>query len=207
MHEVAGCQPKPKAEADKPLLRPWSFWISQKPDLIIVLLYIERILSFSLRHEMFSQFVPTLPFPQVLAVFHLSHNQQTAPLPPSSTFLCLLVLVFNYFFDVLLGQRSKPGSLVFASSLTASNTKRADLTWLPLEIIHRGHTWHDYPWPWVSLTWFLYNLQLQSQSKWLGHFGVSLSPQCWCTRFGDRTAINNFERDEVSTRREKTAFG
>ena len=49
--------------------------------------------------------------------------------------------------------------------------------------------------------------QLQSQSKWLGHSGVSLSPQCWCTRFGDRTAINNFERDEVSTRREKTAFG
>ena len=49
--------------------------------------------------------------------------------------------------------------------------------------------------------------KLQSQSKWLGHSGVSLSPQCWCTRFGDRTAINNFERDEVSTRREKTAFG
>ena len=36
----------------------------------------------------------------------------------------------------------------------------------------------------------------QSQSKWLGDFGVSLSPQCWCTRFGDRIAINNFERDE-----------
>ena len=49
--------------------------------------------------------------------------------------------------------------------------------------------------------------ELQSQSKWLGHFGVSLSPQCWCTRLGDRTAINNFERDEVSKRREKTAFG
>ena len=48
--------------------------------------------------------------------------------------------------------------------------------------------------------------ELQSQSKWLGHFGVSLSPQCWCTRFGDQTAINNFERDEGSTRREKTAF-
>ena len=48
---------------------------------------------------------------------------------------------------------------------------------------------------------------LQSQSKWLGHFGVSLSPQCWCTRFGDQTAINNFGRDEGSTRREKTAFG
>ena len=47
----------------------------------------------------------------------------------------------------------------------------------------------------------------QSQSKWLGHFGVSLSPQCWCTRFCDQTVINNFERDEGSTRREKTAFG
>ena len=34
------------------------------------------------------------------------------------------------------------------------------LTWLPLEIMHRGHTWHDYPWPWVSLTWLLHNLQL-----------------------------------------------
>ena len=45
--------------------------------------------------------------------------------------------------------------------------------------------------------------KLQSQRKWLGHFGVSLSHQCWCTRFGDQTVINNFERDEGSTRREK----
>ena len=37
--------------------------------------------------------------------------------------------------------------------LTASNTKRMNLTWLPLEIMRCGHTWHDYPWPWVSLTW------------------------------------------------------
>ena len=58
--------------------------------------------SFSLRHKMFSKFVPTLSFPQVVSV-----------------------LVFHYFFDVLLGQRSKPGSHVFAPSLTASNTKRA----------------------------------------------------------------------------------
>ena len=132
--------------------------------VITLLLYIERILSFSLRHKMFSKFEPNLSFPQVLSVFSLSRNQQTAPLPPSSTFLCLWVLVFNYFFDVLLGQRSKPGSHVFASSLTASNTKRANLTWLPLEIMHRGHTWHDYPWPWVSLTWLLYNLQLDDVS-------------------------------------------
>ena len=141
------------------LLRPWLFWISQKPNLIIVILCIEWILSFSLRHKMFSKFVPTLSFPQVLSVFSLSHNQQTAPLLPSSTFLCSWVLVFNYFFDVLLGQGSKPGSHVFASSLTASNTKRANLTWLPLEITYHAHTWHDYPWPWVSLTWLLNNLQ------------------------------------------------
>jgi len=54
----------------------------------------------------------------------------------------------------------KNGSHVFASSLTTSNTKRVNLTWLPLEILHRGHTWLDYPWPWVSLTWLLYDLQL-----------------------------------------------
>ena len=25
--------------------------------------------------------------------------------------------------------------------------------------MHRGHTWHDYPWPWMSFRWLLYNLQ------------------------------------------------
>ena len=48
---------------------------------------------------------------------------------------------------------------------------------------------------------------LQSRSKLLGHFCVSLSPQCCSTKFGDWTAINNFERDTESTRRKKTAFG
>ena len=46
------------------------------------------------------------------------------------------------------------------SRLTASNTKRGKLTRLSLELMHRGRTWHDYPWRWVSLTWWLYNLQL-----------------------------------------------
>ena len=51
-------------------------------------------------------------------------------------FCVFWVLVFNYFSDVLLGQRSKPGSHVFASSMTGSiNPKRADLTWVLLEII------------------------------------------------------------------------
>ena len=54
----------------------------------------------------------------------------------------------------------KSWSYVFASSLTASNIKRANLTWLLLEIMYHCHTWHDYLWPWVSLTWLLYSLQL-----------------------------------------------
>ena len=49
---------------------------------------------------------------------------------------------------------------MLASSLTPSKTKRANLTWWSSEIMHRGHIWHDYPWPWVSLAWLLYNLQL-----------------------------------------------
>ena len=157
-----GYQPKPKAEADNPY-RDLSrlLWRSQKPNLIIVLLHIERILSFSLRHKMFSKFVPTVSFPLVPSVFSLSCYRKTARLPPSLTFLWIVSRCLQLFFRCLiLGQRSKPGSHVFASSLTASNTKLANLTWLPLEIMHRGHTWHDYPWPWVSLTWLLYNLQL-----------------------------------------------
>ena len=41
--------------------------------------------------------------------------------------------------------------------------------------------------------------------KLLGHFSVFLSPQCWCARFGDWTAINNFERDKACTRRKKNS--
>ena len=95
------------------LRRPWLFWILQKPNLIIALLYIER---------------------------------------------------------------KQNWSHVFASSLMASNTKRANLTWLPLDIMHRGHTWHDYPWPWVSLTWLLYNLQLWRHRRWFRKFTVRFRP-------------------------------
>ena len=31
-----------------------------------------------------------------------------------------------------------------ASTLTDSNTKLMNLTWLPLETMHHSHTWHDY---------------------------------------------------------------
>jgi len=42
---------------------------------------------------------------------------------------------------------------VCASSLTASKTKQANLAWLPLQIMHHRHTWHDYPWPWHDYLW------------------------------------------------------
>ena len=120
------------------LSRPWLFWISQKPNLIIVLL-------------------------------HIGRNKK---------------------------------SHVFASSLMASTTKRVNLTWLPstsfpgtfpwpgggvatkpgkspwergwitLRNMHNGHTWHYYPWPWVSLTWLLYNLQLWRHVRWFRKFTV-----------------------------------
>ena len=65
---------------------------------------------------------------------------------------------------------------VFVSSLTASSTKRANLTWLPLEIMLRGHTWHDYPWPWVSLTWLLYNLQIWRHGRCFRKFTERFRP-------------------------------
>ena len=63
-------------------LRHWSFWISQKLNLIIVSLY-------SILNE------------------------------KKEVMLLLLQM--------------------------ASNTKRTNLTWLPLEIMNQGHKWHDYP--------------------------------------------------------------
>ena len=41
-----------------------------------------------------------------------------------------------------------------------------NLTQLPLELVHCGLTWHDYLWPWVSLTWLLYYLQFWKFTVW-----------------------------------------
>ena len=49
--------------------------------------------------------------------------------------------------------KQKLGSRVSASSQTTSNASRAKLTWLPFEIMHCGHTWHDYSWPWHDYPW------------------------------------------------------
>ena len=74
---------------DLPGVSPWATFNKQLLDevflisriikvsvRVIVLLYIERILSFSLRHKMFSKFVPTLSFPQVPSVFFLFPSLQ-----------------------------------------------------------------------------------------------------------------------------------
>ena len=105
----------------------------------------------------------TFSSPRVPSVFlfHVISKQLLCHL--RGPFCVLWVLVFNYFFNFLLGQRSKPGSHVFASSLRASNTKRANVTWsLPLQIMHHGHTWHDYPLPWFVLDMII----VQSAARW-----------------------------------------
>ena len=53
---------------------------------------------------------------------------------------------------------------------------RAKLTWLPSEIMLCGHTWHNFPWPWVSLTWLSYNLQLWHHRHWFPKFSVGFRP-------------------------------
>ena len=81
------------------LPRPWLFWISQKPNLTIVLLYIER--------------------------------------------------------------------------------KKMEVMFLVLhwrEATQSVRTWHDYTWPWVSLTWLLYNLQLWRHGRWFRKFTVRFRP-------------------------------
>ena len=63
--------------------------------------------------------------------------------------------------------------IFFASSLTPSSTKRANLTWLLLEIMHRGHTWHDYPWPWHD---YCIICKFWRHGRWFRKFTVGFQP-------------------------------
>ena len=90
--------------------------------------------------------------PQVLSLFSLLCNQQTASLPPLSTSLYFVSPCLQLFLWCLARSTKQTWKSCFASSLTASNIKCANLTWLALELMHHGNTWHDYSWPWVSLT-------------------------------------------------------
>ena len=51
-------------------------------------------------------------------------------------------------------------------------------------------------------------MYLQSQSKLLGHFSILLLLQCWCTKFGELTGINNstFRRTRRQPEAQKTIF-
>ena len=51
-----------------------------------------------------------------------------------------------------------------------------------------------------------YRVNLQSQSKLLGHCTVFLPSQCWSNRFANFTAINNIERERETSEKGKTAF-
>ena len=50
----------------------------------------------------------------------------------------VIILLFYHIFE------QKIEFMFFASLLMASSTKHANLTWLPLEIMHCSQTWHDY---------------------------------------------------------------
>ena len=52
----------------------------------------------------------------------------------------------------------------------------------------------------------LKNMYLQSQSRLLGHFSVLLLLQCWCTKFGELTGINNIRRTRRQPEAQKTIF-
>ena len=61
----------------------------------------------------------------------------------------------------------------FASSLMPSSTKRANLTWLLLEIMHRGHTWYDYSWPWHD---YCIICKFWRHGRWFQKFTVGSRP-------------------------------
>ena len=46
------------------------------------------------------------------------------------------------------------------------------------EATQSAGTWHDYPWPWVSFTWFLflYNLQLWRHGRWFRKLTARFRP-------------------------------
>ena len=60
--------------------------------------------------------------------------------------------------------------------ITKSESNNVLLTWLPLEIMHCGHTWPYYRCPWESLTWLLYNLQLWHHRRWFRECTLRFRP-------------------------------
>ena len=83
----------------------------------------------------------------------ISRSRRLRLITLTETSIILNITKPNLIIVLLYIERKKIEVTFFASSLTPSRTKRANLTWLLLEIMHRGHTWHDYPWPWHDYPW------------------------------------------------------
>ena len=134
-----------------------------KPNLIIVLLYIERILSFLLRHKMYVLKVCANSFfssGSLSFFFHVISKQLLSHLRCPFRVLCVSVDL-KLFFPWPARSTKKTWKSCFRFFTDGEQHKPRELDMIAqLEIMHRGHTWHDYPWPWVSLTWLLCNLQL-----------------------------------------------
>jgi len=91
----------------------------------------------------------------------INESWSLRPITLTETLIILYITKLNLIIVLLyIEWRNGHKSHVFASSLMGINTKCTELIWSPLKIMHSGHTLYDYPWPWVSLTWLLYNLQL-----------------------------------------------
>ena len=123
-------------------LRPWIFFISQKPNPTIVLLYIERILSFSLRHKMH--------------VFKVCSNSFFIS-SGSLSFFLIHVTVANSFFATFVDL------FVFCECLSSTiltcNEENLEVMFSLLHwrlATQSARTWHDYLWkhaPRSYMTW------------------------------------------------------
>ena len=80
---------------------------------------------------------------------------QWEKLPDLNAYLDLLTLhqdtrIFPACW-ILIGQFKFPARQPYARQ--DNKQHKAHLTRLPIDIMNGGHTWHDYPWSGVSLTW------------------------------------------------------
>ena len=149
----------------QPLLRPWLFWISQKPNLIILFYYTlnKSFLSrFNIKcFQSLCQLFLFLKFSQFF-LFHVISKQL---LRHRRRPLCVCESLSSTTFSMSYSVNEANLEVMFLllHALTASNTKRPDLTWLAFNRNHAPQsyiTWLPVTLSWVSSTWLLYNLQL-----------------------------------------------
>ena len=74
----------------------------------------------------------------------ISQSQRLRLITLTETLIILDITELNLIIVLLYIEQKKNGSHVFASSLTASNTKCVNLTCLPSNIKHCSHTRNDY---------------------------------------------------------------